>query len=136
MSIFLPSPLNFNSTSNSCLNEFLRICVIFEIIHHNVDISTSWGRYTIFLNYALSIWNLNIKWRSLKIVGARRAVPLMLMHVEAVQICFSVWMVSQFWLNVKDHVGLREFVERMRILYYLASFMYRIDPFRYGLACL
>jgi len=52
----------------------------------------------------------------------------MLMHVEAVQICFTVWMVSQFWLNVKDQVGLREFVERMRILYCLVLFMLGLIP--------
>ena len=44
------------------------------------------------------------------------------MHAEAVQICFTVWMVSQFWLNVKDQIGLRDFVEKMRISYYFTLF--------------
>ena len=52
----------------------------------------------------------------------------MLMHAEAVQICFTAWMVSQFWLNFKDRIGLREFVEEMRISYYLALFKLGLIP--------
>ncbi len=52
----------------------------------------------------------------------------MLMHAEAVQICFTAWMVSQFWLNFKDQIGLREFVEEMRTLYYLALFKLGLIP--------
>ncbi len=39
----------------------------------------------------------------------------MLRHVELVSLFFTTWMVSQFWLNVKDHLGLREFIEQIRI---------------------
>jgi len=52
----------------------------------------------------------------------------MLMHAEAVQICFTAWMVSRFWLNFKDRIGLREFVEEMRISYYLALFKLGLIP--------
>jgi len=52
----------------------------------------------------------------------------MLMHAEAVQICFTAWMVSQFWLNFKDRIGLREFVEEMKISYYLALFKLGMIP--------
>ncbi|MGC9213438.1 MAG: hypothetical protein ACP5F2_08260 [Athalassotoga sp.] len=52
----------------------------------------------------------------------------MLMHAEAVQICFTVWMVSQFWLNFKDQIGLRDFVEKMRISYYFTLFRLGLIP--------
>jgi hypothetical protein len=52
----------------------------------------------------------------------------MLMHAEAVQICFTVWMVSQFLLNVKDQIGLRDFVEKMRISYYFTLFKLGLIP--------
>ena len=52
----------------------------------------------------------------------------MLMHAEAVQICFTVWMVSQFWLNFKDQMGLRDFVEKMRISYYFTLFKLGLIP--------
>ncbi len=38
-----------------------------------------------------------------------------LRHVELVSLFFTTWIVSQFWLNVKDWLGLREFIEQIRI---------------------
>ncbi|MEM3265671.1 MAG: hypothetical protein QXH07_06935 [Thermoplasmata archaeon] len=51
----------------------------------------------------------------------------MLMYMEAVQICFT-GIISQFWLNVKDRMRLREFVEKMRISYYAALVMLELIP--------
>ena len=42
----------------------------------------------------------------------------MLRHTELVELYFTIWMISQFWRNVKDRMGLREFIEQMRIFYY------------------
>jgi hypothetical protein len=42
----------------------------------------------------------------------------MLRHVELVSLYFTLWMISQFWLNVKDRQGLRDFIEQWRIFYF------------------
>jgi len=39
----------------------------------------------------------------------------MLRHVEFVSLFFALWMISQFFLNVKDRLGLRDFVEQIGI---------------------
>lgn len=46
-----------------------------------------------------------------------------LRHVEAVQMFFTAWMISRFWLNAKEQVGFREFVESMRLCFYFSLFM-------------
>ncbi len=54
-----------------------------------------------------------------------------LRHVELVELYFMIWMISQFWRNVKDRIGLRDFVEHMRMMYYEVLVEIIVDEFRF-----
>ncbi|OAA26158.1 hypothetical protein AT15_06575 [Kosmotoga arenicorallina S304] len=44
-------------------------------------------------------------------------------HVELVQLAFTVWMLARFYRSVKDQIGLRDFLEKLRLNYYLCLAM-------------
>jgi len=48
-------------------------------------------------------------------------------HVELVQLAFSVWMLARFYRSVKDQIGLRDFLEELKLNYYLWHAMKMIE---------
>jgi len=48
-------------------------------------------------------------------------------HVELVQLAFSVWMLARFYRSVKDQIGLRDFLEELKLNYYLWLAMKMIE---------
>ena len=46
----------------------------------------------------------------------------MLRHLKIIELYVTIWMMFQTWRNAKDRLGLRDFVERMRIIYYVVLF--------------
>ena len=48
-------------------------------------------------------------------------------HVELVQLAFTVWILARFYRSVKDQIGLRDFLEKLRLNYYLWLATRRIE---------